>query len=380
MIDLWHNILWSRYKGGVFSRLHIIMQREASPIRFFQIAETDDNRASLSKVDLRYHNYPFKLAFKGAYSAIPRGLLIARLFYWVWKSDATLILLPGFHRAEFWAMLVASVLTGKRRGVFCDSTIHDQPNTLIKGILKRIFFSLCHGFFCYGERSRAYLIRHGATPSRIFLRCQAAALPANYSAKSALERRLASAPSAAAPRFLYVGRLSQEKSLDVLLKAFAKVRMGIPDATLVLVGAGPQDDELQVLAAKLGLVEAVLFAGSMDSAALAMEYARASCFVLPSISEPWGLVVNEALSFGCPTVVSDRCGCVPELVEGKSTGLVFEAGNIDDLTEKLLAAPVAFADVDATARECLALIGRFNPDAAAEGILAGCQKMLAECR
>ena len=377
MIEIYHNILWSKYKGQIFSNLSISTSLNNYSIRFFQIAETDTDRTSLSGVDMSYHPYPFELLFKGAYSAIPTHRLVRNLFSSVWHSDAKLILLPGYHRPEYWAMLLAAILKGKKRAVFCDSTIYDQPQSFLKGLSKRLFFSFCDGFFSYGERGRSYLIHYGAPPEKVFQRCQAAALPHGYLVANALQQRIALAPYADAPRFLYVGRLSPEKSLDVLLNAFVQVHQALPAASLVLVGSGPQQQELADLSRSLGLGDVVLFAGSMDTAALAIEYAKASCLVLPSCSEPWGLVVNEALSYGCPVVVSHRCGCVPELVENKPTGFVFEAGNVDELASKLVAVPTIFVNVEATARSCLDLISTFSPEAAAEEILKGCKQMLA---
>lgn len=376
MIDIYHNILWSKYKAAVFSSLHELTLVKDVNIRFFQIAETEVDRSILSGVDLSYHNYPFELMFSDAYGAIPKNQLIRKLFSSVWHSNADLVLLPGFHRPEYWAMLLAAVLKGTKRAVFCDSTIYDQRQSFAKGLLKRLFFFFCDGFFVYGERARAYVMHYGAPHEKVFFRCQAAAVPPAYSTDLALQQRVAHAPRTEAARFLYVGRLSPEKSLDVLLQAFVIVQKNLPNSSLVLVGAGPQRQELEDLARSLGIHDVVFFAGSMDVEALAVEYAKASCLVLPSFSEPWGLVVNEALSYGCPVVVSHRCGCVPELVENQQTGLVFEARNVDDLANKLLAVPASFADVEATARGCLKLISKYSPQVAAEDILAGCKQIL----
>ena len=376
-ISVYHNILWSKYKGIVFSRLSESFDKDTIEIIFFQIAETDLNRSSLSGVDLSYHTYQYVLVFNGAYSLIPLYKLFFILFYSVLRSDSALILLPGYHKIEYWGMLMAAVLTGKKRAVFCDSTIYDQPQSRLKGYLKRVFFYLCDGFFSYGNRGRQYLQYYGAAAEKIFPRCQAAALPHNYSVESAFNERVRLSPNVSKPRFLYVGRFSPEKSLDILMRSFQSVIKEYPAASLVLVGAGPLKLDFEALALELGINSNVIFAGSMDPAGLAVEYARASCLVLPSFSEPWGLVVNEALSYGCPVVVSHRCGCVPELVENKSTGFVFEAGNIDELTEKLLAVPVAFSDVEAIARHCMNLISTFSPDAAANEILKGCKQILA---
>jgi len=156
-----------------------------------------------------------------------------------------------------------------------------------------------------------------------------------------------------------------------------KVRAHYRNATLRVVGAGTQREELIQLRDQLGLAAYVAFVGSLDLEALASEYARATCFVLPSRSEPWGLVVNEALSYGCPVVVSDNCGCSPELVHEGVTGFVFETDNIGDLEEKLLAASNGFIDASISAQHCLDLISAYTPERAAHETLRGCVKILS---
>jgi glycosyltransferase involved in cell wall biosynthesis len=378
MIDIWHNIVWSRYKGAVFSALHRSGTERGDKVRFYQIAETEGNRAVLTPVDMSVHTYPFRLMFQGAYGSVPFWRLMRTLFRAVWHSNGKLILLPGYHRPEYWGMLLAAIIKRKKRAVFCDSTIYDQPQTFFKGLLKRLFFSQCDGFFCYGERSKQYLIQYGAKPDKIWFRRQAAALPPGYSVEMALKHRIEQGPQTSDLRILYVGRLSSEKSLDVLLKAFANVLDVRANASLILVGAGPQEEELRELATRLGLNESsVEFAGSMDMSALATEYSKASCLVLPSVSEPWGLVVNEALSYGCPVVVSNRCGCVPELLGNQTSGLIFEAGNVEDLTSRLLTVNEHFSEVEKTALACVELIAHFSPENAAKDILDGCAHILS---
>jgi glycosyltransferase involved in cell wall biosynthesis len=144
-------------------------------------------------------------------------------------------------------------------------------------------------------------------------------------------------------------------------------------ARLVIVGRGPEEERLKALATELALGESIEFAGSKFDDALVAEYARATCFVLPSKSEPWGLVVNEALSYGCPVVVSQRCGCVPELVIDGVTGFTFEWGDAQDLATKMLA--VTAMETRTTAVSCIAHIGKFTPEAAARAILEGCERI-----
>ena len=217
----------------------------------------------------------------------------------------------------------------------------------------------------------------GVPLERLVTGCQAAALPHSYDPTTAVLRRVALAPPPEAPRFLYVGRLSSEKGLEVLLRAFARVLVSAQAACLVLAGGGPQRIELELLTEALGLAASTKFVGPRDAVELGDEYLRATCLVLPSIREPWGLVVNEALAYGCPVVVSNRCGCVPELVSEGVTGFAFRAGSETDLEKNLLRAIDAFADAEQSARNCLQLIAGYSPSAAAKSIMSGCERNLA---
>lgn len=374
-VTIFHNVVWSRHKGAVFSALHTLSASGTIRYAMVQIAETETDRIGFSDVDYSYHRYPMRKLFDGCYEDVPAWKMIARLTREVLKTKAELVVLPGYHRPEYWAMLAACVVTRKRRAVFCDSTAFDRPRRLLTSIPKRIFFSLCDGYFGFGERSREYLMSLGAKRERIFVPCQAAALPRSFSPERALEERL-SARSSGLPVLLYVGRLSEEKAIDTLLDAFARAREVVPEATLRIVGTGGLHDRLTSRVEALALDGAVQFVGSLQDEPLSREYFGATCLVLPSHSEPWGLVVNEALSHGCPAVVSDRCGCVPELIVEGETGLSFPAGDVDALARALIEAIGYFNDAQRTAHACMARIARFDPRSAALNIERGCVAML----
>jgi glycosyltransferase involved in cell wall biosynthesis len=370
-VDIWHNILWSKYKGGVFSALFSLSEKTGIAVRFFQIAETEKDRLVLSSVDLNYHHYPFELMFPGAYEQIPLWRRVVRLYGEVLRTEADIVVLPGYHRIEYWAMLLACIQQRRSRAVFCDSTKYDRPKHWIRGLAKRFFFKRCHGYFAYGQRSREYLIENRANPDHIFFRCQAAALPQEFGFAAARSGRVEKAASLEAPRFLYVGRLAREKGLEVLLEAFRKVQADVPRAQLALVGSGPWEGPLRQWCKAHQLEKDVLFLGSMGPEALGDQYQKASCLVLPSFSEPWGLVVNEALSYGCPVVVSHVCGCVPELVVEGETGYAFPAGDPDALARRMEDV-LAMGEVGAVADQCQRLIEQFSPERAADQILRGC--------
>jgi glycosyltransferase involved in cell wall biosynthesis len=140
------------------------------------------------------------------------------------------------------------------------------------------------------------------------------------------------------------------------------------------------EEKLRLMVAELELQSNVSFLGSMGVKQLAERYASATAFVLPSTSEPWGLVVNEALSHGCPAVVSQVCGCVPELVVPGVTGYSFQAGSVSELHTQMLAAATQFSNIERTAQDCLQLMQQFTPENAARQIMLGAKVILDESR
>ncbi|WP_158900930.1 glycosyltransferase family 4 protein [Burkholderia sp. L27(2015)] len=376
-VTVFHNVVWSRHKGVVFSALHNISSAGTIKYSVIQIADTEHDRIGFSDVDYSFHRYPMKKIYDGCYEDVPQWRMIMRLTWEVLKAKSDLVVLPGYHRAEYWAMMLACIVTGKRRAVFCDSTGRDRPRKLLTSIPKRVFFSLCDGYFGFGERSRDYLISLGAKEERIFIPCQAAALPASFVPERALSNRL-HFRAGNAPVFLYVGRLSQEKGIATVLDAFAGLKRRVPNASLRIVGTGVMHDELVAKVIELGLSDSIHFLGSLQDEPLSREYFSATCLVLPSKSEPWGLVVNEALSHGCPAVVSESCGCVPELIIDGISGYSFSAGDVAHLQRTMLKAMEAFADTASVAKRCMGVIQRFDPPSAAANIARGCALMLGD--
>ncbi|MDZ4294052.1 MAG: glycosyltransferase family 4 protein [Hydrogenophaga sp.] len=131
---------------------------------------------------------------------------------------------------------------------------------------------------------------------------------------------------------VFVGRLSEEKGLRTLLKAWALWGETAPQ--LRLVGDGPLRAELQAQAAGLN----VEFLGQLPAAQAQAEIARAQLLVLPSeCFESFGMVVCEAFAFGTPAAVSNL-GPLPSIVQTRANGLVFEAASATSLLAKVRAA------------------------------------------
>jgi len=139
---------------------------------------------------------------------------------------------------------------------------------------------------------------------------------------------------AGAPLIGFVGRLTGQKGVDVLLNAFAIVHRALPTARLLLIGDGPQRAALAALAGRLQISAAVHFAGWREDARAQM--AALNVLAIASRWEGFGLVTLEAMQAGV-AVVASRVSALPEIVLDGETGLLVPAANAAKLAAALLA-------------------------------------------
>lgn len=132
-------------------------------------------------------------------------------------------------------------------------------------------------------------------------------------------------------KFLYVGRVSKEKNLQLLAESFRQVYLLNPDARLIVAGDGPFREELESLLHGLPVV----FLGFVEGRELAKAYASADVFVFPSTTDTWGNVVLEAQASGLPVIVTDQGG-PKELMADLKTGLVVTANDRESLMQAML--------------------------------------------
>ena len=176
------------------------------------------------------------------------------------------------------------------------------------------------------------------------------------------------------PRFLFVGREFERKGGRELLSAWPAVRRAHPDAELVLVGPKRIDATLPAGCMLRGAIDRSTPAGEAEFVG---EYRRATCFVLPSLYEPFGVVFLEAMTHGLPCVAADRCA-MPEIVEHGVTGRVLDPTDPDAIA----AALIELADMDVAKRMGAAGVRRveerFTWSAVAGRVLGEIQARLQE--
>ncbi|WP_460773234.1 glycosyltransferase [Microbacterium sp. GXF7504] len=136
-----------------------------------------------------------------------------------------------------------------------------------------------------------------------------------------------------ANRILFVGRLTTEKQIDVVLRAMAKLDPAL-DVTFDVVGSGDQRKALEQLAAELGLTERVTFHGHTSEEELRSLYSRATVFAIASIAELQSIATMEAMASGLPVVAADAVA-LPHLVHDGENGYLFTPGDADELAARL---------------------------------------------
>jgi glycosyltransferase involved in cell wall biosynthesis len=137
------------------------------------------------------------------------------------------------------------------------------------------------------------------------------------------------------PYVLCIAQHIEKKGLDVLLHALRRLQCMNLSLKLVLVGDGPLRQQLQMLAASLGIKDKVEFLGQRGRADVVELLRGCEVFVLPSRSEPFGIAIIEALACGKP-VVATSVGGIPEIIENRKNGILVEPNNPNALAEGLL--------------------------------------------
>lgn len=134
-------------------------------------------------------------------------------------------------------------------------------------------------------------------------------------------------------RLLHVGRLVEWKRVDMLMRAFAHVRVRFPNSELLIIGSGPEEETLKKLAGELQLGASVSFLGGVyDQQLLGQYYLASSLYVLAGMG---GLSINEAMCFGLPILCSVCDGTEKVLVREGVNGKYFRDGDEDDLADKI---------------------------------------------
>ncbi len=205
--------------------------------------------------------------------------------------------------------------TGFRVLMTYDRWVSRHP---IKEAMKRFLFQRVDAIETPGEEGKQFAMRYGAPQERIFFATHTIDIPHFETAcrrgrreRDALRREL----GLEGTTFVYVGRLWWGKGINYLLDAFEAVqRQSAAPVSLLLVGDGPEEAKLRQTCAERG-IRNVVFAGFRQKTDLPRYYALADVFVFPTLGDPYGLVVDEAMACGLPVISTSAAGEIRDRVE-----------------------------------------------------------------
>ncbi len=238
-----------------------------------------------------------------------------------WNPDV--VVLPGWGFSHSLAGLSWCIQHRAARVVICDSHPLREGDGRVKRWLKGFLVRRYQAAFVAGNIHARYVASFGLPLERCFIGCDTVD---NRFFASAPPQPAASRP----PTLLSCLRLLPRKNALGVLEALAKA----PEWHWVLAGDGAQLEEVRATRQRLGLEKRVHLLGHVPYEELPALYARADIYLQPSLYEPWGLAVNEAMAASLPVIVSDRCGSA-ELVHGEGNGYVFDPTRPDALPSAL---------------------------------------------
>ena len=334
------------------------------------LAETDSSmrrwRTYADEIQFSYEVLPSWRRRLGKYNILVNQNVASA----VRKAKPEVILCGGYNYLASWQ----AARWARRNEVpfllWCESTSSDQRGKhLLVESLKQNFLRNCDGFVVPGRSALAYMRQGGVPSGKVFVAPNAVDNDL-FSARGQIARgnsvRLRGELGLPARYFLFVGRLVKAKGVADLLEAYGSLESELRSQVgLAFAGDGPMRAELEALSRSI-FPGAVHFPGFVHRDELASYYALAECLVLPTHSDPWGLVVNEAMACGLPVICTDVAGCAADLV--KSNGRLVAARAPRRLADAMREIATDPELRDHMSRESRKLVRSYSPDLCATAI------------
>ncbi|MGL6115407.1 MAG: glycosyltransferase [Cetobacterium sp.] len=232
------------------------------------------------------------------------------------KIEYSQLVIGGWDSFENWMACLSS--PKRKNAVVVESSEFESTSKGVKGLLKKIFLSKISLGYASGQ-SQINLLKNIGYKGEV--RKTKGVGIFNYNNRLEIEKK----NILEVKKFLYVGRLSLEKNIEQLINVFNN----FPNLELNIVGYGPLEKKLKQIANKN-----INFLGKIDNEKLNIYYQYNDVFVLPSKSEPWGLVVEEALYNGIPYILSNKVGIGLELIKNeKKLGLIYDVDSDESMKD-----------------------------------------------
>lgn len=264
-----------------------------------------------------------------------------RIIEWLKRERPDVVVLIGFADAARFRAMRHLRVSRVPHYIFGDSNVHGDRATGLARAFKTFFLKRmirgATGVLCCGQFGDRYFQRYGSSHESTFYVPQEPDYGEIDSVGAdeveAVKREFGFAGHRR--RVVFMGRLAEVKRVDLLIDAFVGIASERPEWDVVIVGSGPLEQELKSrIPADLG--DRFIWTGFVDEQRrVTAIYKACDLLCLPSIYEPWALVINEAAACGLAMVSSDIVGAAVELVRDGQNGRLFKSGDLEDLTRAL---------------------------------------------
>jgi glycosyltransferase involved in cell wall biosynthesis len=349
--------------------LHVIFLGETDPnLRQWQVYK-DEIRFSFQVL-------PSWRRRIGRYNA----LLNAGITKALGQAAPEVILCGGYSYIASWQALLWARRHHLPFLLWSESNLQDSRHShALTELLKKQFLHRCNGFVVPGRSAWEYIRVHRSTENSIFIAPNAvdnelfARVAENARRNGVALRRELSLPNR---YFLFAGRLVREKGVFELLRAYASLNQELRrEFGLVFVGDGDSRSPLEKEARSIsgGMIR---FTGFAQREQLGAYYGLADVFVLPTYTDTWGMVVNEAMACGLPVIVSRAAGCAADLLRDNWNGLLVTPKDVRSLESvmRLLAEQTALRIL--MGAHSAEHIRRYSPQAWSDGVAEAVQQTL----
>ena len=299
------------------------------------------------------------------------------------RGNHDILVLSAWDEPSYVLLWLWAVLLRKKVIFWIESTLEDAPRHGLKETYKKVLLRKAAGCIVPGRQSYEYCRALGMPERRIFVAPNATDRDFfRYQADGLLPRReeLRREFGLSGVVILFVGRMVEEyKNVSYLLRCFQRLSKSGKEVSLALVGNGPDRDNYENMI-KSKNISGVQFLGEMGHEQLCRVYAASDIMVLPSRSEPWGFVLNEAMEFGLPLVVTDAVGAGPDLVRPGENGFIVPSGDEGELVkalEKLINDPGLRTSMGEASRR---IVEHFSPENWAAGVVSAIKAVFREAR
>jgi glycosyltransferase involved in cell wall biosynthesis len=374
-----HNQLWAHYKAIIFNELQIIAdQNEQFDLLVLQLASVERSRVSLGDSGLFQHQYNYQLLSDGVLEDLTLKQRVIGIFKTLRTYRPDIVNLTGYYDVASWFVLVYCKLMGIKTVLSNESTVGDHARSFLKELFKRLIINRFDGFFNFGKLSKAYMMALGGKESQMLVNrnCVDNELLAEIYSKAFPQRQQRQRElHLPIHNFIFVGRLIEFKNLYRLFEAFKIAqKKSISDWGLVILGEGEQK-ELLLNYVKDNELKNVCFLEGVNWQQVPVYLSLSDVLVLPSYSEPWGLVVNEAMACGLPVLVSEKCGSAYDLVKSGINGFTFSPLDVAEMSEVLLKFMNNEVDISQMRVASKELIQEYSPKNVAKEMFEGYQQL-----